>query len=115
MKPLFAAIRENNGLSISHATMRNEDLIPKFVSVLFILNSEKAHELWKSNTELLTALCDYNAGIEGNPYWDSDDATEVCNDLFTLLDNETPNGFYFGSHIGDASDYGFWRNIECDM
>ena len=30
----------NNGMSVSHATMRNEDLIPTFIEVLFALNRE---------------------------------------------------------------------------
>ena len=112
---LIAAIINNNGLSVSHATMRNEDLIPTFVSVLFKLNPSKVRNLWKSDENLLQALCDKNAEIEtSKEYWESDDATEVCEWLFDSLNAESPNGFYFGSHIGDGSDYGFWRNDDDD-
>lgn len=108
---LIETIINNNGLSVSHATMRNEDLIPTFVGVLFKLNPAKVRNLWKSDERLLQALCDYSAELEtSKEYWESDDATEVCQWLFEMLDAESPNGFYFGSHIGDAADYGFWRN-----
>lgn len=104
----------NNGMSVSHATMRNEDLIPTFIEVLFALNREKARNVWKDNINLLTALCDKQCGKEGDEYWESDDATEVCFSLFDLLDSESPNGFYFGSNEGDLCDYGFWRNESDD-
>ena len=105
----------NNGMSVSHATMRNEDLIPTFVSVLFKLNPSKVRNLWQSDENLLQALCDKSAEIEtSKEYWESDDATEVCEWLFDSLNAESPNGFYFGSNEGDLCDYGFWRNESDD-
>lgn len=111
---LINTIVENCGLSISHATMRNEDLIPTFLHYLFILNPDAAQKMWKEDAELLTALCDKNAGKEGAEYWETDAAGEVCNQLFDELNAVAPTGYYFGSHIGDGSDYGFWQSEEED-
>lgn len=70
--------------TISHGTMRPEDLIPKFLEVLEELNPE--------------------AGQEAQ--------SQFLSELFDLLDQEAPEGFYFGSHPGDGSDYGFWQMEE---
>ncbi len=107
---LLNEIVTNNGLSVSHATMRNEDLIPVFIEILAILNPDAATKIKTSNQDLAKALND----VENNPYWDCDAATEDCAELFDKLDAESPNGFYFGSHIGDLSDYGFWRNEDAE-
>ena len=106
---LINTIILNGGFSISRATMRNEDLIPVFLHYLFILDPDAAENLWQNNAELLTALCDKNAGVNGAAYWETDAAGEVCNQLFDELDAVAPTGFYFGAHIGDGSDYGFWQ------
>ena len=107
---LLNEIVTNNGLSVSHATMRNENLIPVFIEILAILNPDAATKIKTSNPDLAKALND----VENNPYWDCDAATEKCLELFDKLDTESPNGFYFGSHIGDLSDYGFWRNEDAE-
>lgn len=111
---LINTIVENCGLSISHGTMRNEDLIPTFLHYLFILNPDAAHNIWKTDADLLSALCDKNAKKEGAAYWETDAAGEVCSQLFDELDAVAPTGYYFGANIGDGSDYGFWQNEEED-
>ena len=78
--------------SISHGTMREEDLIPAFEGALDCL------------------------GIAYNAEYDPDDMEDqswYCwEHLVELLDSAAPNGYYFGSHPGDGSDYGFWENEE---
>ena len=103
------SVLNNEGLSLSHGSMRNEDLIPVFINCLFILNPEKAKELWRNNTNLLEALCDKNSGKEDITYFETNEAQEICFDLFDCLNNEAPEGFYFGAHPGDVSDFGFWK------
>ena len=111
---LIQRIINNCGLSISHATMRNCDLIPVFLETLSILNPERAIEKFYGDADLDNALGDLDYGIE-NPYFDTDAATEVLNDLFDLLDENAPENYYFGAHIGDSSDYGFWLNEDAEV
>ncbi|MCS2443096.1 hypothetical protein NXX09_24160 [Bacteroides uniformis] len=41
--------------------------------------------------------------------WNSDDAAGLLESLFDTLDSYSPEGYYFGAHLGDGSDYGFWK------
>lgn len=81
--------------TISHGTMRPEDLIPKFLEVLEELNP-KVSESAKRWNELAI----------------QEAQSQFLSELFDLLDQEAPKGFYFGSHPGDGSDYGFWQMEE---
>ena len=97
--------------SISHGTMRNEDVIPRLMSVIFRNNPQKAREIWKSSPNLLQALCDSKCGNPNN-WWESEEATEISCDLHDVLQDYAPEGHYFGSHPGNGSDLGFWPNED---
>lgn len=32
----------------------------------------------------------------------------LLDELFDMLDSIAPDGYYFGAHIGDGADYGWW-------
>lgn len=97
--------------SISHGTMRNEDVIPRLMSVIFRNNPQKAREIWQSSPNLLQALCDSHCGNSNN-WWDSEEATEISYELQEVLQDYAPEGHYFGSHPGDGSDLGYWPNED---
>lgn len=97
--------------SLIHGTHRNEDLIPTFMSEIFRNDPQKAREIWKSSPNLLMALCDQKAGIETN-WWDSEEATEICMELQDALGEYAPEGHYFGAHMGDGSDFGYWNDED---
>jgi len=91
--------------SVSHATMREQDVLPKCLDVLREYYP-KAHDAIVD--ELTTDI---------GPDWHekelSDDElyalSELCwGDAFDALNEITPPGHYFGAHQGDGSDYGFW-------
>jgi hypothetical protein len=86
--------------SISHATMRAEDLIPVFVDTARELGSEDP------------ALDEIEARMEDEDYFDSEDAYWDLDTLFDILSELAPPYFYFGSHPGDGSDYGFWLSED---
>lgn len=104
-------LNEAEAGSVSHGTMRNEDVLPRIMSALFKEDKAKAREIWRNNPEFLEALCDKDCGID-NPWWDSEEAASICEELFGVMDEYAPEGHYFGAHPGDGSDYGYWPNEE---
>jgi hypothetical protein len=81
--------------TISHGTMRPEDLIPKFLEILEKLNPKISESAKRWNELAIQEV-----------------QSQFLSELFDLLDQEAPEGFYFGSHPGDGSDYGFWQMEE---
>jgi hypothetical protein len=49
---------------------------------------------------------------DASPWWSSEDAQFLLESLFDELDAHAPEGYYFGAHPGDGSDYGYWANEE---
>lgn len=88
--------------SISHGTMRPQDLIPVFLDALAECDPEAAQEL---RDEIPPAAFEN----DDNWFWDTDVCMFLLNeDLFDALNVVAPQGYYFGSHPGDGSDFGFW-------
>ena len=81
--------------TISHGTMRPEDLIPKFLEILEKLNPKISESAKRWNELAIQEV-----------------QSQFLSELFDLLNEEAPEGFYFGSHPGDGSDYGFWQMEE---
>ena len=76
--------------SVSSGTMRAEDLVPAFMSVLRELSPDH---------KLLTADVDDQ---------DEEELDDLVVSLFDALEEFAPPYCYFGAHPGDGSDYGFW-------
>lgn len=106
--------------SISHGTLRKEDLIPSFIDALdeikqqFIYCELGKEQEARQNHDRIENLCaaveqrklsDY--GTEED-YFSSDDADSDLEDLTDLLNEFAPPFCYFGTHPGDGSDFGFW-------
>lgn len=100
------ALRVKNylGKSVSHATLRTQDLIAAFLPVLRDLDWQKKNKLCiAEGQQWLQRYADY----DGN--FDESDATNYLNeDLFVAIDIFAPEGYYFGANEGDGSDFGFW-------
>ncbi len=77
--------------SVSHGTMREEDLIVPFADLL----AEARSLEWDDEAD------EYVQDDIGTP-------GEVLHALFDALGNYAPDFCYFGAHPGDGSDYGFW-------
>lgn len=93
--------------TVSHGTMRPEDLIPKFIDTIQkILDKDMSHNLWMS---LITLQ---NRMIDDPDYFGSETCQDDLTYLFDILNSLAPEGYYFGSHPGDGSDYGFWQCEE---
>ena len=46
---------------------------------------------------------------EWDERWSSYEVTCFLDELFDALNNYAPEGYYFGAHPGDGSDYGYWN------
>jgi len=95
--------------SISHGTMRPQDLIPRFLDAL----REYAPAMYAQIIAASIPVIPSDAQIdEDHPWWSSEEAQYLLENLFDALEECAPDGYYFGSHPGDGSDYGFWEIEE---
>jgi len=88
--------------TVSHGTMRNEDLIPAFRELLEELDEDK---------EYVDLIADCKE-IEESGDYDAEIAWIVLEELIDALYCFSPGYCYFGARIGDGSDYGYWANLE---
>jgi hypothetical protein len=98
---------------VSAGTLRTEDLIPALSSALAqILSSleQPPFEL-SSQAEELLLIAESGAHAELS-YSQREQLSELCSDLFDMLDALAPVGFSFSSHEGDGALFGFWLNSE---
>jgi hypothetical protein len=95
--------------SVSHATMREEDLIPAFISELRAQTPCK-----RAHRKLIREI---EARMESETYFEDEDSPEDLAELFNALEEYCLPYFYFGAHPGDGSDYGYWlsENFEEDF
>lgn len=101
--------------TVIHATLRPEDLIPAFMEELerrsiraaSRITSEYAADGWPYSM----------SGLHyGDPFTkkQSELAPHLLEDLFDALNEVAPEGHYFGAHMGDGSDFGFWQGEAVD-
>lgn len=82
--------------SVSHGTMRTEDLIPEFAYTLRDLRGALP-------IDIARAVRKFDAGTLNQESQDF-----LVEALFDGLEEFSPPYGYFGAHAGDGSDYGFW-------
>ena len=95
--------------TVSHGTMRMEDLISAFHGALEDVDPDhpllaELQQVYKDNP-----ADDQDASDE---WYDSEDAEYMLEELFDALDEHCPPYCYFGAHEGDGSDYGCWVSWE---
>jgi hypothetical protein len=98
---------------VSSGTLRTENLIPALSSALAqILSSldQPPFEL-SSQAEELLLVAESGASSELSSS-DREQLSELCSDLFDMLDSLAPVGFSFSSHEGDGALFGFWLSSE---
>jgi hypothetical protein len=103
--------------TVSHATMRTEDLIPAFIDKLEEIAAEfnrvGDRVICHSILEQIADIKQRTESDDAEDYYDSEEASIDLNEtLFELLNQHSPPYFYFGSHPGDGSDYGFWLSED---
>lgn len=96
--------------SISHGTLRPEDLVDSFNGALRDL-LEKNPEMKSTDMDALLIRCDQYLEEDPDNAEDSEEeGSELVSDLEDALSEFVPPCCYFGSHEGDGSDFGFWWN-----
>jgi len=94
--------------TVSHATLRTEDLLEAFASELEYQVQRNA-EAWcsddgrKQRARYMALVGEAN---ETDP--ESEDADDLVNELSDMLQDFAPPYAYFGANDGDGSDFGYW-------
>ena len=105
--------------SISHGTLRTEDLLSAFASTLedmILLNGEHfAKPENRKERDRLNAL--HGEALDawnddGETLKNKDEADYIADEISDALAQFAPPYCYFGAHMGDGSDFGFWPSIE---
>lgn len=86
--------------SVSHGTMRSQDLIPRFLKII---------RDTPEYVQMMNIVPVHAAEDDTAEWWFSDEAYSHLTDLIDVLDNYAPDNYYFGTHPGDGSDYGYWK------
>lgn len=92
---------EEGSYEISHATMRMRDLFP-------------AVQPFLKGTLLFNEVEAIRMAAEKDPVvWEKEENIILFHEeVFTYMNTLAPDGFYFGSHVGDGSAIGFWPCAE---
>ena len=99
--------------TVSSGTMREEDLIPDFCWELKNLAKQTGICNRKTRAQHLRTVREIEKRMEQEDYFESEDASYDLNEsLFDALNDYAGPYFYFGSHPGDGSDYGFWLSDD---
>jgi hypothetical protein len=99
--------RPQPNTSISHGTMRTQDLLRTFADELERLNPNATHSIGEAR-----AYADKLDNYEGEELV-IQNGIDCLNELFDALNEYAPEGCYFGSHPGDGADYGYWSTEDC--
>jgi hypothetical protein len=105
--------------SVSWGTMREQDVFPAIMSVLEEYHPEAYNSILDAIEEETGLTYDYLLGdtdTEGNhdpelalKAWHSEFMSWIINeDAWDAMQDIAPEDCYFGSHVGDGCDYGFW-------
>ena len=91
--------------SISTGTLNPRDLIPTF---LMALEGSEIAEGIEAAARIRSRYPELDADDLDEDWCSSEDGLECLGELMDALDDIAPEGCTFGSHVGDAADYGFW-------
>lgn len=100
---------------ISEGTLRTQDLLVTFLMELDSLNKRASQEIIDSIEELTEGekeeLIGFSGLSEDHPWWDSEEASFLVEDLMDALQNECPDFTHFGTLEGDGACFGFWSVV----
>lgn len=93
--------------SISHATLRSQDLFPAFLDEATRRFPDDPDVVRANN--VLSVINDIDDDDTTEAFWNSEWVSYVINeDFFDILNRELPPYWTFGSTEGDGADFGYW-------
>ena len=102
-------MKNHNIGSVSTATMREQDLLPRFAEELLRQKPcRRVHRSLACKVLRRVSKCIDGRFGEADEYFASEDAGWDLEALTDALQEYAPAYFYFGSHPGDGADFGFW-------
>jgi hypothetical protein len=116
-------LRKASPGTISHGTLKTEDLLGSFASELEH-NVQRNAEAWCSDEgwcvrnrllNLVNRAREYDIGPTGGKLLRSareELAVDLVSELIDELQAFAPKDHYFGAHSGDGSDFGYWMSEE---
>ena len=91
----------------SHGTLRDEDIADMFETIAGVIDCPQMRGMLD---ELEGFFGEANHGM-----FVGSEISEIISELFDhVSEHHTPDRFYFGSHEGDASDFGIWADEDSD-
>ncbi len=98
---MYSILHNNNIGSVISGTLQEQDLIPAFIRCL-----DNQAKLKPEHTALIREI--RTRIQETINYYNTDDSEYDLADLFDALSEYAMPYMYFGAHIGDGADFGFW-------
>ena len=104
--------------TVSHGTLRSEDLIPAFLTALDTIKEWATFQPGADKPSAVARigkLDDFIGAVERRidaepDYYGPDGSSDLdMEEIWEWLEAFAPDGFYFGAHPGDGSDFGFWE------
>jgi hypothetical protein len=89
---------------ISSGTLRADDLVPCFIELAEAMATRLNLDQLPVIQRLLAEYCALSDDAPDEE-WDY-----ILEDIEDILNDLAPDGYYFGAHPGDGSDFGFWKN-----
>ncbi len=90
------------GSLVNYRSLRSEDLIPAFLELLKGIDDDFITE----------SYCEipYDAQFDDeHDFWESEQSIWIMECIVDRLNDYTPEGYYFGAHEGNGSDFGVWK------
>jgi hypothetical protein len=103
--------------TVSHATMRAEDLIPAFCGELedrARLKTSASGVSFAERKSHRALVRQIRRAARSKGYYDGADSGDDLSALFDALEAYAGPYMYFGAHPGDGSDFGYWLSESWD-
>jgi len=115
--------------TVSHGTLRSQDLLPAFAHCLGEMYHEHHHPEnmvvdspedfkiealrgWDSELTDNDLIAMKGDMIDQCEYWYSDDCVMLISNIIDAINDLLPEGYHFGAHEGDGSDFGVWEDFN---